>query len=393
MLNLSSLWYDGFETRFSPLNRRVHLKKLTTNILFISLIFLFSCSDKIENDTSPKNTIQIESFETFPFANIPKWVKDPNENTGPYSESGEYYQQLNILPPEALRNSISLGKNNWLVAELYTKTKDPILIDYLDVVKDPSNVNNSVLKLSTPDHTDAVIIRPKNALPKKYQLSFKIGFINYGDESELNGYNKGNEMAGPWREGSSVGHNGFYWFALMDQLPKPHNNIWSHHHRKFVIDSWNRENNHNTINVIALDGSSETHTAFGKKFISYVNGNWKKIADTPLDNYLPNEWYKITFTRTSIFYEFSISGKFKNAGQAIYKDKIDLRKNCVFHYNQTPVELNTACVDNREKTFLGKIFTSWPINSSYPDYFVIGEPHINYYEGSILIDDIKLKTL
>jgi len=33
------------------------------------------------------------------------------------------------------------------------------------------------------------------------------------------------------------------------------------------------------------------------------------------------------------------------------------------------------------------------MNSSYPDYFMIGEPHINYYEGNVLIDDISLKTL
>jgi len=369
------------------------LKQQTKYILLIFSIFLSSCSKETENPDSEKKLILTENFEIFYFSGIPKWVSDPIENTGPYTEYGEYYQQLKIFPPEALRNTIPLGENNWLTAEIYTKTKDPILIDYLDIVTDPLDANNSVLKLSTPVHTDAVILRSMMPLPKKYQLSLKVGFINYGDESELNGYNDGNEMAGPWREGSSVGHNGFYWFALMDQLPKPHNNIWSHHHRKFVIDSWNRKENHNTVNVIALDGTSETDTAFGKKFISYVNRSWQKVSDTPIDNYLPNEWYTITFTRTSLFYKFSITGKFKNAGQTTYENKIDIRKNCVFHYNQTPEELDTTCVDNREQIFLGKEFQSWPINSAYPDYFMIGEPHINYYEGSVLIDDIKLKTL
>tara|TARA_R110001599_G_scaffold79463_3_gene215312 strand:- start:19562 stop:20671 length:1110 start_codon:yes stop_codon:yes gene_type:complete len=369
------------------------MKLLTKLSLLIFLAFLLSCSKKVENTNSTNKLVINENFEKFLFAKIPNWVADPHTNTGPYTESGEFYQQLKIYPPDASRNSIPLGENNWLTAEIYTRTEQPILIDYLDIVKDPINPNNKVLKLSTPDHTDAVILRPTNALPAKYQLSFKIGFINYGDDSILNGYNDGNEMAGPWREGSSVGHNGFYWFALMDQLPTPHNNIWSHHHRKFVIDSWNRKNNHNTVNVIALDGRSETHTAFGKKFISYVNRDWQKVSDTPIDNYLPNEWYTITFTRTSIFYKFSITGKFKNAGNTTYKNQIDLRKNCVFHYNQTPEELDTTCVDNQEQTFLEKKFTSWPINSAYPDYFMIGEPHINYYEGNVLIDDIKLKTL
>jgi hypothetical protein len=369
------------------------LKQLKIYTLLVFIIFLSSCSKKANNNDLKNTPALNEDFESFLFSNVPEWFADPIENTGPYTEYGEYYQQLKIFPPEALRNTVPLGENNWLTAEIYTRTKNPILIDYLDIVLDPLNANNNVLKLSTPAHTDAVILRPQKALPQKYQLSFKVGFINYGDESKLNGYDDGNEMAEPWREGSSVGHNGFYWFALMDQLPKPHNNIWNHHHRKFVIDSWNREDHHNTINVIALDGASETHPAFGKKFISYVNRSWIKVADTPIDNYISNEWYTVTFTRTNAFYKFSISGRFKNAGQTTYKNQIDFRKSCVFHYNQTPEELDTTCVDNREQNFLGKEFPSWPINSAYPDYFMIGEPHINYYEGSVLIDDIKLKTL
>lgn len=31
-------------------------------------------------------------------------------------------------------------------------------------------------------------------------------------------------------------------------FPMPHNNIWIHHHRKFVIDSLNRKKFINTIN-------------------------------------------------------------------------------------------------------------------------------------------------
>jgi len=293
------------------------------------ILFISSCSNEPEDIQIKSAPIMIENFEKLPFSSIPQWISDPYENTGPYTESGEYYQQLNILPPGAFRNSIPLGKDNWLSAEIYTRTKEPILIDYLDIVPDPSNANNSVLKLSTPEHTDAVILRPHKPLPAKYELSFKIGFINYGDKSKLNGYNVGNEMAEPWRKGSSVGHNGVYWLAIMDQQPQPHNNIWSHHHRKFVIDSWNRADNHNTVNVIALDGTSSTDAAFGKKFISYVGNDWKKVADTPVDNYLANEWYTVTFKRTSLFYQFSISGIFENAGQKTYHNKINLRDNCV----------------------------------------------------------------
>lgn len=75
---------------------------------------------------------------------------------------------------------------------------------------DPKNPNNQVLKISTPEHTDGVVLRSKNPLPPKYRISLKIGFANYGNETKLNGYNSGNERAEPWRELSSVGHNSFY---------------------------------------------------------------------------------------------------------------------------------------------------------------------------------------
>ena len=42
---------------------------------------------------------------------------------------------------------------------------------------------------------------------------------------------------------------------------------------------------------------------------------------------------------------------------------------------------------------MNKEFEAWPINSAYPEYFMLGEPHINYYEGSVLIDDISLEVL
>jgi hypothetical protein len=334
-----------------------------------------------------------EDFEKQPFYDVPKWRIDTAKYDGPYSESGEYFQQQIILPPVALRNTINIGKDDWLVAEIYTRTKDPIILDYLDRVTDPDDLANNVLKISTPDHTDGVVLRSKKPLPKKYRITLNIGFAEYGDDSKLNGYNDGNERAEPWRDLSSVGHNGFYWLAILDRPPMPHNNIWLHHHRKFVIDSWNRRNFNYTVNVFALDGKSGTHPAFGKEFISYIDNQWQNISNVPVDFYLPHQWYTVTFTRTALFYEFSIKGRFKNAGQKIYTDRIDIRKNCVFHYNQTQDELDPSCVDNTVQRFLGNTFITWPKDSAYPEYFMLGEPHINYYEGSVLVDDITLEVL
>ncbi|ASP47995.1 hypothetical protein [Cognaticolwellia beringensis] len=366
-----------------------------------SLLIMAGCSesDQAYNEVNDSELIKAsaeinrQNFDDFPFHDVPEWRYDVAEYQGPYSESGEYYQEQNIIAPAALRNTVPIGQGDWLVAELYTRTEKPIVLDYIDVVPDPINAKNQVLKISTPDHTDGVVLRSKNPLPPKYRISLKIGFANYGNETKLNGYNDGTESAEPWRALSSVGHNGFYWLAILDSPPKPHNNIWIHHHRKFVIDSWNRKDFNHTVNVIALDGKSETHQAFGKKFISYVDGGWQKISDVPVDYYLPDEWYTVTFTRTALYYEYAIEGRFKNAGQTIYTDRIDYRKNCIYHYNQTPEELVPDCIDNRQQVFSGKNFTAWPSGSAYPEYFMFGEPHINYYEGSVLVDDITFEVL
>jgi len=367
-------------------------------IVFFSYVtlLLFGCSESSKNDLNTLKVSQefVENFEGYPIENGGVWVEDIAEYDGPYSESGEYYQQNNTIIPKAYRNSIAIGKYDWLTAEIYTRKENPIVLDYIDTVPDPLNSKNQVIKISTPEHTDGVILRSKEPLPKYYKISLKIGFASYGNESPLNGYSVGDEMATPWRELSSVGHNGFYWLAIFDTKPKPHNNIWSHHHRKFVIDSWNRAGANNSINVIALDGVSETSELFGKKFISYVEQReWDRKQNVPLDYYLNDQWYKVTFTRTESFYEFSISGLFKNAGETTYQGRINYKDECIFHYNQSKEEQDTACVDHRSKEYLGKEFPSWPINSSFPDYFMVGEPHINYYEGSVLVDDITLEIL
>jgi hypothetical protein len=32
----------------------------------------------------------------------------------------------------------------------------------------------------------------------------------------------------------------------------------------------------------------------------------------------------------------------------------------------------------------------WPAGSAYPDYFILGDPHLNYYQGSAAVTDIRL---
>ncbi|TWX63017.1 hypothetical protein [Colwellia sp. C1TZA3] len=76
---------------------------------------------------------------------MPEWRYDISTYQGPYSESGEYYQEQNIIAPAALRNTVPIGKGDWLIARLYTRTEKPIVLDYIDVIPIPLSYCSLVL--------------------------------------------------------------------------------------------------------------------------------------------------------------------------------------------------------------------------------------------------------
>ena len=43
--------------------------------------------------------INLQNFDDFPFHDVPEWRYDVAVYQGPYSESGEYYQEQNIITP------------------------------------------------------------------------------------------------------------------------------------------------------------------------------------------------------------------------------------------------------------------------------------------------------
>jgi len=34
----------------------------------------------------------------------------------------------------------------------------------------------------------------------------------------------------------------------------------------------------------------------------------------------------------------------------------------------------------------------WPAGQGWPDYFMLGDPHANFYEGEVHYDDIRLEV-
>lgn len=349
-------------------------------IVVIILSVLTACTDKKESGGTLPNRYVLQDFDRFQVDREPQWYADPAVDDGPYSEGGVYFKQQGINTPPATRGTFVL--DDTFQIEIYTRDKYPLIFDYVDIVTDPDHVDNRVLKISTKAHTDGVILRPTKPLPSHYKLTYRIGYSSYGDATPANGYDGGDETGEPWVTASAVGHNGFYWLAILDQEPQPHNNIWMHHHRKFVIDTWDRGQFRNTVNVIASDGKSPTDERFGKQFLSFVGNEFKSVQNVPADYFLNDQWYQVTFIRTPKQYQFEIKGMFKNTGQYTYAGTINLAEKCVYHYNQTPEEMSPACADE-----------SWPLNSAYPEYFAIGEPHINFYEGHVLVDDVRLEYL
>jgi hypothetical protein len=338
--------------------------------------------------------------EDFESGSLPQgaWSPDPVPDDGPFADNGSFFKAQGVVPPNAFRTSVPFGQGGWLTAESYTRDSARAFGDLLSVVPDPSGAPGHVLRLASPAHTDATVVRPTQPLPNRYRISLRVGFANFGDgKPGLNGYATGAETAGPWHPNdAATGQNGFYWLTILDAMPRPHNNTWIHHHRKVVIDSdnntppwmemWNGSsfglNGENPIMMIALDGAAPVSDLYGSPFLSYSANAWQPSGDIrAVDAYLPREWYAASIERDGTNMTLQISGRFRYGGVRTYTATIDLAANCVWHFNQTPEEARTAC-DGPQ----------WPHGAAYPDWFMFGDPHNNYYQGFVYYDDVKLET-
>jgi len=73
-----------------------------------------------------------------------------------------------------------------------------------------------------------------------------------------------------------------------------------------------------------------------------------------------------------------VSGRFRYGGQRTYRATIDAAAHCIWHFKATPEEKAPGC--------------GWPEEEWWPEYFMFGDPHVNYYEGQVLYDDVKLEV-
>ena len=308
----------------------------------------------------------------------PTWVRDTYPDDGRWSDAGTFFQQQGMYPPVAYRATGAFGTNGWLTVEAYSRSSATAFSSEFSVVRDPASHRNKVLRISSPVHTDAIVIRPTAALPSRYRVCLRAGIADFGSgnsaPANLNGY-VGGERSLPWADYDAVQQNGFYWLTILDATPRPHNNWWIHHHRKVVIDSdnnkeywtniWNGSafvaDGQHPIMMFGVDKTGVEDDWIGKPFISYANGIWQPSGlIRAVDAYLDNTWYDVCIERNLSQYVLTMSGKFKFGGRTTYTGAISL--------------------DRVEQALTA------------PDYFMFGDPHNNWYTGKVYYDDIRLEV-
>jgi hypothetical protein len=398
----------------------MHLSKCTAAIAAAGVAFL-ACNGDPEfggQDQSSSSGWTLQRAEDFEKLSPidGRWLPDDPDrpDDGPFADAGAYFKRLGVTPPVAFRASAPFGDGGWLTAESYTRSTNPSFGALATVVPDPAGGANKVLRVRSPEHTDGTVIRSTDPLPSRYRISLRVGYADFGDGRSigLNGYD-GNERAEPWSGGTATEQNGFYWLTILDAEPRPHNNTWIHHHRKVVIDSDNHHppwmeifngrefvlSGEHPVMMFAVDGSKGAGDAHsGKPFLSWSQGKWQPSgAIRAVASYIPKEWYQVTIERFDTRFTLEVSGRFRlgdgNITHATYRATLDAAEKCVWHFNDRPTqEAAPHCVDESPIASQVPEFPSWPKTGAWPDWFMFGDPHTNFYEGEVFYDDVRLEV-
>jgi hypothetical protein len=313
-------------------------------------------------------------------AGPPGWVADTFQTADEFSDGGGHFQRLGVTPPVGYRAEAAFGTEGWLTVASYSRSKATKFSDLFAVVPDPADARHFVLKVSSPEHTDGTVVRPTKALPKDYRVCLEVGFASFGDGKpgarSLNGYG-GGEKDGPWLNGDATLENGFYWLTILDATPRPHNNVWIHHHRKVTIDSdnnkeawtsiwegtdWVADGQH-PVMMFGIDKEGADDDSGGRPFLSWSHGALQPSGTIrAVDAYKDKTWYSACIERKDDAFVLTTSGDFKWGGQQTYVATIPASR-------------------------------VYQAGEGISDFFMFGDPHTNYYRGSVYYDDIRLEVL
>jgi hypothetical protein len=309
-------------------------------------------------------------------------------------------------------------------------------------------------RIDEPSHDTGLVIRSTRPLPRRYRVEYTLRTISFGGQrngqwnydGKANGYGtEGCKTSWPWKmSGDFSGptnqcnpnfsdvrsDNGFYFLEIMDYAnPAPHNNLFIHNHRKVGMDGYNVRSegqspyavcnprtketynynsplsSHNGINSIFFDGSRwrDQRIGYTQFLMNTECGSFTGTETNPgtivssaeiQPELMPNTSYKFAIERDDTGYTMEMSGNFRHAGPMTLRAHRDFVEDGqpIWHYNNTPQEYDGRF--DSTLTFSGPYGSyqvrEWPKGSAYPDYFMLGDPHLNFYEGSATVDDIRL---
>lgn len=422
-----------------------------------------------------------EKFDS-PVAEPDNWVEDTYEEQDDpvFGENGTAIQhrsvmlagsagletfQNNLNSFSSFRKSYSFGEDNWLTLETYGRGADsdtpPETGGHFIINGDGKAV------MVCESNTDAALIGSTKPLPSTYRIEVTVSnidvggkaldangrevadksaagwtlpndndYVDYGGD-RLNGYYQSSVNpkldAGPWRTddgrsgSNAMSQNGMYFLGIVDYgNPKPHNNIFIHHHRKAAFDTDNNPTFNLSNGAAAGDSWSYVYDEAGNKkpdgsryiamlwvdgeytgplqnqidagspFYSYTSKGPEKNSTTMVDKYMPGESYTFAIERTPESYTLEVTGNFYYGGHTTYrhtKKHLPEDENFntwTYHFNQTVEELQGMIPPTTDHQYMGQTDVSWPSDAVYPDYFYLGIPHINYYAGTAEFSNLTL---
>lgn len=404
---------------------------------------------KYSEDFSTKLTVDLQPWVRDDYEEGNPWYVDGElDNNGNFFKiKGKGNLQRHLDSFWLMRKRVSFGEDGWLSADLatrdYTKTgkiSDPVTFTNVEL----DNGEEAAL-LNEPSFDGGGLIRSTDPLPPEYRIEYRLKTVDFGGmrngsfeyDGKVNGIEQGDAVTNfPWKasgsyEGpsdprnpnfdSASGENGYYFLTIVDYHdPAPYNNVFIHSHRKVGMDAYNVKglwsdpyrivnprtkelyeynsdmSTRNGINAIFMNGDEfKDHVMPYNEFImeteaGLFEGEIVSIAEIQPE-LMPEEDYLFAIEKDKTGYTMEVTGNFLHAGHMTLKYKRDFIQDGkpIAHYNNRPDQYDgqfNHVWDDGEY----RINDTWPEGSAYPDYFIIGDPHLTHYEGSATIDDIKL---
>ncbi|KGX86079.1 hypothetical protein [Pontibacillus litoralis] len=378
-----------------------------------------------------------------------QWHVDHMDDNGEYfdvRQGPEFQEKLDEM--KLYRQQIPFGEDDWLTLELAardfnTSNEQPeeAVQPFAEIVDD--GTGNQVLTLNEPEYKGGILVRNTEELPQEYRIEYDLHNVNFGGRNAegaieydgmYNGYTETEEELDgfPWTSGEDIKQaNGFYYLGIMDYAnPAPHNNAFIHNHRKVVFDSYSTEDlPYGQEKQICNTATGENYDYYSDEsahlpvYAGFTNAYHQNFFNENLlyppmtvhsecgsvsqsDNIYsafeldPAELdgdghYHMAVERHEDRYVIEVTGKmFHDEKEQTYRyeQKFNDPENetIVWHYNQTEEEYDGEYnfTATSEGDYGSYEVEQWPADSAYPDFFVIGDPHLNYYEGDAVIDNL-----